>query len=453
MSAPSTPTRFFALVQRALQAVLFFLQTRDAAVRLVAEFALGDLHLVGCRFRDALGELGGFAAPNAFARQGLLHPHAQHFAGGAELSPDHLGLANERVQHPVLLPLRIDEIAAGHDLGRLQFAVDAAVALFEARRVPGQVEMDEVMATGLKVQALAGRVRADENADGLLIEGRVEGDLDPVALLEARLSREDEDATVQVRAAPAALEKPLLQPLDEPTTRVVPFREQKEPAIPPAVRGVQHLSLDPVQDRLDARVSRVARRAADGQHSIHMGDGGVEIAKFRLRLAGRDLDEVVVLQQLRVEFDRLRLFVLALSQQCLPVGGQSPVERRDRGEKPLLKVGEQEARPGAAGRGLPVVVEHGGQAQFRGVRRQAIDLNGLDDAFGKGLAKPAEVFLEPADHDGLQLFGLDVDASGEALRIEDFEQRRERVGMTVVRRGGQRKAGVQKRRRSRARTA
>ena len=84
---------------------------------------------------------------------------------------------------------------------------------------------------------------------------------------------------------------------------------------------------------------------------------------------------------------------------------------------------------------------------------QAIDLNGLDDALGKGLAKPAEVFLEPADHDRLQLFGLDVDAPGEALRIEDFEQRRERVGMTVVRRGGQRKAGVRKARRSRARTA
>ena len=126
------------LVERALQAVLFFLQTRDATVRLVAEFTLGELHAVGCRFGDAFGELGGFAALNAVARQGLLHAHAQHFAGSAELSPDHLGLANERVQHAILFPLVVEEIAAGHDLGRLQFAVDAAVALFEARRVPGR---------------------------------------------------------------------------------------------------------------------------------------------------------------------------------------------------------------------------------------------------------------------------------------------------------------------------
>ena len=122
------------------------------------------------------------------------------------------------------------------------------------------------------------------------------------------------------------------------------------------------------------------------------------------------------------------------------------MERRDRGEKALLEVGEQEARPGAAGRGLPVVVEHGGQPQLGRVRRQPADPDGLDDAFRKGLPKTAEVFLEPADHDRLQLFGLDVDASGEALRIEDFEQRREGVGMTVVRGGGQEKPVFEKRR-------
>ncbi len=57
----------------------------------------------------------------------------------------------------------------------------------------------------------------------------------------------------------------------------------------------------------------------------------------------------------------------------------------------------------------------------------------------KGLPKSAEVFFEPADHDRVQFSGLDVDASGEALRIEDFEERREGVGMTVVRGRGQEK--------------
>ena len=101
------------------------------------------------------------------------------------------------------------------------------------------------------------------------------------------------------------------------------------------------------------------------------------------------------------------------------------MESRDRGEETLLEVGEQEARPGAASRGLPVVIEHGGQPQFRGVWRQSADLDGLDDAFRKRVPKAAQVFLEPPDHDRFQLLGFDVDASGEALRIQDFEQRRE----------------------------
>ena len=70
----------------------------------------------------------------------------------------------------------------------------------------------------------------------------------------------------------------------------------------------------------------------------------------------------------------------------------------------------------------------------------------LDDAFGKGMSEAAQVFLEPADHDRLQLLGLDVDAAGEALRIEDFEQRREGVGMAVVRRGRQEEAMLEERR-------
>ncbi len=63
-----------------MQAVLLLLQARDSALRLVAEFTLGDPDTVGGRLGDAFGELGGFAAPNAVSRQGLRHPHARHFA-------------------------------------------------------------------------------------------------------------------------------------------------------------------------------------------------------------------------------------------------------------------------------------------------------------------------------------------------------------------------------------
>jgi hypothetical protein len=111
--------------------------------------------------------------------------YAQHFAGGAELLSDHLRLANERIQNPVLLALVIEEIAAGHDLRRLQLAIDAAIALFKARRVPRQVDVDEIMAARLQVQAFARGIGADKDADKLFLEGRIEGDLDAVALLQA----------------------------------------------------------------------------------------------------------------------------------------------------------------------------------------------------------------------------------------------------------------------------
>jgi hypothetical protein len=147
--------------------------------------------------------------------------------------------------------------------------------------------------------------------------------------------------------------------------------------------GVEHLSLDPVQHRVDARVRRVARGPADRQHSVHMGDRGVEIAEFRFRLSGRDLDEVVVLQEFRVGVGLVRVALPTFPEQRLAVGGQRPMKRRDRGEETLLKVREQKARPGAAGGRLPVVVEHGGQAQFSGVRRQSADADGLDDPLRK----------------------------------------------------------------------
>ena len=63
----------------------------------------------------------------------------------------------------------VDEVVAV-DLGvRLELAVDAAVALLHAARVPGHVEVEQVPAVGLEVQALAGGVGGDQDADRVLL--------------------------------------------------------------------------------------------------------------------------------------------------------------------------------------------------------------------------------------------------------------------------------------------
>jgi len=62
------------------------------------------------------------------------------------------------------------------------------------------------------------------------------------------------------------------------------------------------------------------------------------------------------------------------------------------------------------------------------------------------MPEPSEVLPEPADHDRLKLLGLDVDAAGEALRVEDFEECRKGVRMAVVRRRRQEQTMLQQRR-------
>jgi Cytochrome P450 len=90
--------------------------------------------------------------------------------------------------------------------------------------------------------------------------------------------------------------------------------------------------------------------------------GRVEIPKFCFRLIGRDFDEVVVLQKFCHGFGLVRVALPTFLEQRFSVGGQSPVERRDRREEALLEVGEQRTRPSAASRGLPIFVKHRGQS-------------------------------------------------------------------------------------------
>ena len=102
---------------------------------------------------------------------------------------DHFGLAHERIEHNVGFALLVAEVAAEDLLGRLQLAVDAAVALLQARRIPRQIEMNEIGAVGLQVDAFARRIGADEDAQRLLVRIGIEGALHLLAAILRRSHR------------------------------------------------------------------------------------------------------------------------------------------------------------------------------------------------------------------------------------------------------------------------
>ncbi len=91
----------------------------------------------------------GFRLRNAFPFETIGQPMCDHLAGGAELLANEFGLPHQGLQDDIFLALLVDEIAAT-DLGRgLKLPVDAAVALFEARRVPREIDVDQVVAPHL----------------------------------------------------------------------------------------------------------------------------------------------------------------------------------------------------------------------------------------------------------------------------------------------------------------
>ena len=168
-------------IQRALQTLLVLLQPRKPLAGLVAKFTLRNAHAIGPSLGNGFSEPAGLIATDAPSGQRPLHLDAEDFARGAELFSYHLGLADERIQNAILFALVIEEVTTGDGLGGLQLAVYAAVPLFKTRRIPGQIDMDEVVTAGLQVEAFARGISADQDADGFLIERRIESDLDAVA--------------------------------------------------------------------------------------------------------------------------------------------------------------------------------------------------------------------------------------------------------------------------------
>ena len=84
---------------------------------------------------------------------------------------------------------------------------------------------------------------------------------------------------------------------------------------------------------------------------------------------------------------------------------------------------------------LPVFVEQSGKLQFGRVGRKSVDVYLNDFALRETPLYLADVLLQASYDNLIAMPRRYVDATAEALRIENFEQGGEAVGMAVVRRG------------------
>ena len=156
-----------------------------------------------------------------------------HLREAAELLLDRLGLPDEHLEHAVLDALGQHEVVAAHLVGRLELAVDAAVALLDAAGVPGQVEMEEVRAVRLEVQALAGGVGGEQDAQRVLRGVGVEPALD---LLAPRAAREAVDHLDALVGAVGALDGLLEDRLQVALRALAVLGEDQDAAVVPLRR-------------------------------------------------------------------------------------------------------------------------------------------------------------------------------------------------------------------------
>ncbi len=134
--------------------------------------------------------------PDAFALEPLAQPLADDLPGRAKLLADALGLSDERAQDDVFGTLLVVEVAAPDLRRRLKLAVDAAIPLFKPRRVPGQIDMNEIVAAHLEIDAFARGVGADENAQRIRGRVGVEATFQLLAAFGRGRASEDRDAIV-----------------------------------------------------------------------------------------------------------------------------------------------------------------------------------------------------------------------------------------------------------------
>src|SRR5262249_49595762 len=119
----------------------------------------------------------------------------------AQLTLDRLGLSNDRSEDIVFRALLEEEVVTVNHGRALKLPVDPTVALLHAAWVPRDVEVEEVGAVVLEVDALSGRVGRDQDPQGMLRRVHVEGSLDLLPALLAHPTRERGEPLVRAVAA------------------------------------------------------------------------------------------------------------------------------------------------------------------------------------------------------------------------------------------------------------
>ncbi len=203
--------------------------------------------------------------------------------------------------------------------------------------------------------------------------------------------------------------------------------------------------------------------AGEPEHPVDQGEVGGARGERAGRLSGfglLDRDEALALQRI------IRL-VLGLGaalherlrhrsrggcvrfREPLSVNFQRLREGGDRRQQSLLEPDKREPKePSVASphvrrlrpQRLAIIQELARQQQLRRVARQILDDEGLDLPLWKLRPKVTKVRLQPPHHNRIEFARLHWDAAREALRVENFEERGERIAVAVVGRRRQEQA-------------
>ena len=333
--------------------------------------------------------------------QGLLHLLLHQRRQRAQLLADHLGLLDQHLHHPVLRAVLQQEVVAPHLRRLLQLAVDAAVALLQLARVPGDIEVDQVLAMVLQVHPFPGGIGGDQDPQRLLIRVGVEAGLEPLAVVFAHAAAEALHPPIGLLITKQLLELPLQIALgvdvvgEDQQSRRLPL--QIGPADAGGVGMAQaraKVLLQPLRQLLHAGIGPVPLGSGDLRHPLQQLLIAL-VCPNGLAQGGPGLRLLQIQHLLLVQFGQLAVgtdsafqhlhpalaLALLLRRQPAQMHGQGAGEGLHRTEQALLQVGDHQSisvdRPQARPLGqqpslalLSVALQQARELQLRRVRRQ-----------------------------------------------------------------------------------